>query len=341
VNVVIEIIVFFHNFESKIFKVHSMYLAPLNYDRYFKKVFSEPKIAKRFLEDFFDIVIDEIELLPTKHKITDNASVVEFDFRCKIKDNFVIIDMQQWYKTDIVKRFYMYHSMNTVLQLEKIPDKNIDLGDSKKKETKDYNEIIPVITLIWFADDNLNFTVDFVSYVLTDEMVIDFLRNKNLWKEENFIELMNVREKCLEVINNKTKKLDFLQQNKLIYAFQPNIVDNKKFSKYLQWFVFAEKTKNEDNEKSWFEEYKNDDIFKEIINRISTENFVQSDWDYITEQEDFTEKVKRYERVFVEEGAQGEKYKIAKEMKINGIEMNMISKCTGLTKAEIEKIEVV
>jgi len=315
-----------------------MYLAPLNYDRYFKKVFSEPKIAKRFLEDFFDIVIDEIELLPTKHKVTDSASVVEFDFRCKIKDNYVIIDMQQWYKTDIVKRFYMYHSMNTVLQLEKIPDKNIDLGDNKKKETKDYNEIIPVITFIWFADDNLNFTVDFVSYIMTSEMVHDFLRNKNLWKEENFVELMKEREKCLEVINNKTKKLDFLQQNKLIYAFQPNIFKNKKINKYFRWFDFAEKTKNEKNVKSWFEEYAKDDIFAEIINRISTEKFEQSDWDYITEQEDFTEKVKRYEKVFVEEGVSEGFHIVAKKMKENGIEPDMIAKCTGLTNVEIEKL---
>jgi len=38
-----------------------MYLAPLNYDRSFKKVFSDTRIAKRFLEDFFDVVIDEKE----------------------------------------------------------------------------------------------------------------------------------------------------------------------------------------------------------------------------------------------------------------------------------------
>jgi len=39
-----------------------MYLAPLNYDRYFKKVFSDTTIAKRFLEDFFDKEIQSIEL---------------------------------------------------------------------------------------------------------------------------------------------------------------------------------------------------------------------------------------------------------------------------------------
>jgi len=286
-----------------------MYLAPLNYDRYFKKVFSETKIAKRFLEDFFDISIDELEVLPTKHKITDNSTAVEFDFRCKIKDTYFIIDMQQWFKTDIVKRFYMYHSMNTVLQLEKMPDKSIDLeankqteNKHKKRDIKDYDRLIPVITLIWLADDNLNFKEDFVSYTMTSEAINDFIRNKNLWKHENIIELLVEREKCLEILNNKTKKLDFLQKNKLIYAFQPNIVKNTKYKKYSAWFELAEQTSNKLNEKAWFDKYLKDDIFVEIIKRINTETFIQEDWDYISNQEDFIEKVKRYEKVFIEEG---------------------------------------
>jgi hypothetical protein len=65
-----------------------MYLAPLNYDRYFKKIFSEPRFAKRFLEDFFDVTIESIEILATEHRVTDDASLVEFDFRCKIEPNF-------------------------------------------------------------------------------------------------------------------------------------------------------------------------------------------------------------------------------------------------------------
>ena len=44
------------------------YLAPLNYDRFFKKVFSDTKIAKRFLEDFFEFKIESIEVLPLDHK---------------------------------------------------------------------------------------------------------------------------------------------------------------------------------------------------------------------------------------------------------------------------------
>ncbi len=34
-----------------------MYVAPLNYDRYFKKVFSDEKIATAFLQDFLDVEI--------------------------------------------------------------------------------------------------------------------------------------------------------------------------------------------------------------------------------------------------------------------------------------------
>ena len=331
-----------------------MYLAPLNYDRYFKKVFSDKRIAQRFLEDFFDIKIDEFEELRTNYKITDDATAVEFDYRCRIGGNFVIIDMQQWFKSDIVKRFYMYHSMNTVLQLEKMPDKSIDLDDNTKKDMKDYDRLVPVITLIWLADDTLNFTDDFVSFTMTSETVHDFLRNKNLWREENMLELLAERAKCLGIIDNRTRKLDFLQKNKLIYAFQPNIIKNKKFSKYLPWFELADKTRNKLNEKGWFDEYLKDQIFVEIIKRINTETFVQSDWEYIDKNEDFREKAKRFEKVYIDEGIelgiekgiekgipQGEilkARKIAKEMKARGFQIDVIAELTNLSIEEIEKL---
>jgi hypothetical protein len=323
-----------------------MYLAPLNYDRYFKKVFSDIRIAKRFLEDFFDVEIQELQILPNKHKITDDASAVEFDFRCRIKDSFVIIDMQQWFKSDIVKRFYMYHSMNTVLQLERMPDKSIDLEDNKKRDIKDYDKLIPVITLIWLADDNLNFKEDFVSYTMTSEVVHDFLRNRNLWKEDNILELIAERGRCLEIINNKTKKLDFLQKNKLIYAFQTNIVKNRKFSKYLPWFELADKTRNKLNEKGWFDEYLKDDIFAEIIRRINTASFEQADWEYINDYEKFTEQVKRFESVFLEQGIemgidQGknrEKVDAALKGIAAGFSNDIIRIITGLSDEQIDEL---
>lgn len=87
-----------------------MFLAPLNYDRYFNKIFSDERIAKRFLEDFLETNITKIEMLKGKYRVTNNASLVEFDFRCKIDNTYVILDMQQWYKRDITQRFYLYNA---------------------------------------------------------------------------------------------------------------------------------------------------------------------------------------------------------------------------------------
>jgi len=168
-----------------------MYLAPLNYDRYFKKVFSDTSIAKRFLEDFFDTKIDQIELMTTYHKLTDDSVAVEFDFRCKIGEQFVIIDMQQWYKPDIVHRFYTYHCINTALQLENIQIKSIYLEEEKEKKIKDYSELLPVITLIWMVDDTLNFKDDYVIYTMTPEIIIEFLNSHLLWKNEKGVVLLS------------------------------------------------------------------------------------------------------------------------------------------------------
>ena len=90
-----------------------MYAAPLNLDLFFKKVFSDPVIAKAFLEAFFDVTIEEIELVRVKHRLTDSATIVEFDFRCKINGKYIIIEMQQAFRADVVKRFYVYHTLST------------------------------------------------------------------------------------------------------------------------------------------------------------------------------------------------------------------------------------
>ena len=40
-----------------------MYLAPINYHRFFVKVFSDERIARKFLEDFLDVEIQEFQVL--------------------------------------------------------------------------------------------------------------------------------------------------------------------------------------------------------------------------------------------------------------------------------------
>jgi len=127
-----------------------------------------------------------------------------------------------------------------------------------------------------------------------------------------------------------------LQKNKLIYAFQPNIVKNQKYSKYLDWFELAEKTQNKLNEKNWFDKYLKDEIFAEIIKRINTEKFEQADWDYINNQSDFIEKVKRFEQVFIDEGFElGMEKGIEKGIE-NGIEKGIKK---GIEKGVFETVK--
>ncbi|MDM8552252.1 hypothetical protein QUF72_19355, partial [Desulfobacterales bacterium HSG2] len=210
-----------------------MYLAPLNYDRFFKKVFSDPEISRRFLEDFLGTEIESIEILKEKHAVTDDAAFVEFDFRCKIRDGYVIVDMQQWYKPDVAQRFYLYHALNTGLQLEKLPKKRIALDKTERRivKVKDYRNLEPVCTLIWMVDDALKFDSDYVAFRMAPEIVIRFVENEKLWNTREIRDIMRQRAEALRIMSNRTKHLDFLPSNRLVFAFQKNIVKNRKMEK--------------------------------------------------------------------------------------------------------------
>ncbi|MGE5340837.1 MAG: hypothetical protein ACM3SY_05070 [Candidatus Omnitrophota bacterium] len=330
-----------------------MYLAPLNYDRFFKKVFSDPEIAKKFLEDFLDETIEEFEMLNGQHRITDDTRIVEFDYRCKIKGAYVIIDMQQWYKRDIGQRYYLYHALNTGLQLEKLPDKNLitDRDTLTLKEVKDYRSLEPVMTLIWMAADNMHLKENYVSYCMTPELVVDFIRNNKLWRKPDIIELLKERASILDVLHNKNKGMSFLSLNRLIFLLQRNIVKNKPHTRYERWFTFAERTRNDKNNEQDFEEYKNDPIFSEIMRRLNHNELKPDDIVYIADEKKLWEGVERLERGFYEDGKkegiaigieevkrEGIKLKsltIAKELLNNGISIDIIIKTTGLTQEEI------
>ena len=271
-----------------------MYLAPLNYDRFFKKVFSKKNIAKAFLEDFLDIKIIEIEILKKKNFITDNAIPVEFDYRCKLDNGeHIIIEMQQWYKTDIVKRFYLYHTLSSSLQLENLEEKvvSVDIETGKYIKDKLYNDLKPAITLIWMVDDDLGFKEDFVTYQMGVEDLINFVKDNKLWTKP-FEEILAERQRVLELENNETKGLNFLSENKLIFIFQKNIVKNLKKGKknniknkrYAKWFEFAFKTKNKKNRKTDFNDFKTDKTFTDIMHLLLKDRLTQEEIKYITKE---------------------------------------------------------
>ena len=150
--------------------------------------------------------------------------------------------MQQWYKPDVVYRFYTYHCLNTALQLENLPVKQILLANGKFKDVKNYSLLEPVITLIWMVDDNLGFTDDYISYTMLPEKAGRFFEETEIWKNKDIEKRI---KEILDINNNNKKGLKFLQKNRLIFAFQKNVVKNKKFTKYLAWFTLAEKTRND------------------------------------------------------------------------------------------------
>jgi len=342
-----------------------MYLAPLNYDRFFRKVFSDPRISQRFLEDFLDVEIEEFQILDDKHRITDDASIVEFDFRCKINGAYVIVDMQQWYKRDIGQRFYLYHALNTGLQLDKIPEKFIvtDADTRQLKKIKDYSALEPVLTLVWMVDDSLGFRENFVSYVMTPELVIDFIRDEKLWHKPDIREILEKRAEAMEALQNQVKGLSFISSNRLIFLLQGNIVKNKSNTRYERWFTFAERSKKANNVKKDFDEFKGDEIFTEIIRRLNKSKLEAEDLVYIEDQKKYWEGVNRLEQGFYNEGKkdgeregikkgikkgiiegikEGEKNKareMAKKLKEKGNDISFIADISGLTPDEIDKLK--
>ncbi len=340
-----------------------MYLAPLNYDRYFKKVFSDERIVKRFLEDFLEKPITMIERLPEKHQVTDDASIVEFDYRCQIEDTFVIVDMQQWYKPDLVQRFYLYHALNTGLQLETLPKERFVLNHKtqQSRKVRDYAALAPVLTMIWMVEDSLRFKENYVAYTMTPELVTDFIHNERLWQNPELTELLKERQHVLQVCDNPSKRLDFLAKNRLIFMFQLNIVKHPKAKKYERWFRFAEKCRNHDNTAEDFAEFGDDEIFEEMMRRLNKSTLKDDDYEYIENEDEMWAEVERLERGYFNEGlqqglkqglqqgrAEGEakgeakaKRNLARQMLSEGLPLAMVAKITGLSEAEIFNKELV
>ncbi|MEO0042092.1 MAG: hypothetical protein RL329_1540 [Bacteroidota bacterium] len=332
------------------------YLAPLNYDRFFKRVFSHDHIAKRFLEDFLQVKIEEFQRLPEENRVTDDAAKVIFDYRCKINGQYVTIDMQQWYKTDVVRRFYLYHAVNTVLQMETMQNKTVFMKSGLNITVKDYQDLAPVLTVIWMVDDILHFkNENYVTYKLLPEAVEVFLADNILWNlktvtKQTLKPLLEKRKQILKIMQNKHKDLEFMGKNKIYFLFQHNIVKSQEIKPYRRWFDFAERTRNENNTEADFESYTSDPVFADIIRIINRQKLTEEDFSYIKSEAKHAEQIQRFidgeqkkGRVEgrlegIEEGKIEGKIEVAQVLKKQGISFEIIALSTGLSIAEIEQL---
>ncbi len=270
-----------------------MYVASLNLDLFFKKVFSNKRIAKKFLEDILNLQIAEIKILSTDYRISDEAVIVKFDFRCKIHGKYVVIEMQQRYKIDVIKRFYLYHIVSTAVQLETLKPITVTKLNGETYTEKNYSGLRPVITLIWMVDDVLGFEEDYIAFTTLPEVAKDFITDADLW-EKPLESILEEREKTLKIIQNDTKGLDFFAQNRLIYIFQKNIVKNKRInSPYYKWFDFANISRNSDNKEGDFLKFKEDKDMAEVINRLRKDKLSPDEFKYVSDLMNYEILLKR------------------------------------------------
>lgn len=187
----------------------------------------------------------------------------------------------------------------------------------------------------------MGFKEDFVSFSLLPDDLMKFIQAASFWENNNSEASAKERKRILDILSNKTKQIDFLSKNKLVYIFQKNIVKNQSNSKYFAWFEFAEKTKDENNVKDDFEKYETDKIFKEIMKRINKEVLQEEDFQYITDYAQFREEFRVHEEsVYKNAWREGKEIGREEGKEIGREEGKEIGKELGYHQATFEFIKV-
>jgi hypothetical protein len=119
-----------------------MYLAPLNYDRFFKRVFSHEHIAKRFLEDFLNVTITDSEkyhkwfrfVEKTRYKENESADFDEF------KKDEVFLDIMRLISKEEMNSEDLKYLESEELSLEEIERYNEGVRNEGRKEGEKIGE---------------------------------------------------------------------------------------------------------------------------------------------------------------------------------------------------------
>ncbi len=246
-----------------------MYLAPLNYDRFFRKVFSDANIARRFFEDFLDVKISKLNILPSQYSMIDETPIVELNFFCLIKSAPLVVKLHQWSQSDVEQLFCTYNPL--------APNMHESINHDGKK--------LPTISIIWLVHAK-PFDDDYMKYGFASENLMSLFLDDELWKPENFKKLLKMRNELTNRSINKPINEKRLGSKRLIYVSQQNVIRNKKSSKYYNWFEFAQKTLEKVADKSAYDKYRKDKIFCEVINYLESS----------LKESDCMEYIKNYEK---------------------------------------------
>lgn len=100
--------------------------------------------------------------------------------------------------------------------------------------------------------------------------------------------------------------------------------------------------KTKKNQKSDFEKFENDELFSDLMRRIGKEILTEDDFSYIVNYEEYTERVKRYDRGIFKEGEKiGMEKGIHETVKngiLAGLSNEVIKLMTKLTDEQIDSI---
>ncbi len=272
-------------------------------------------IVNSVLKDSGFEEVHNLEIL-NPHNLSENINLKEsiLDVKAITKDNKkIIIEIQLSGNIDFVKRIHYYISKNIVSEV------------SKNEEYKIINHIISI--------NLLNFNLDF---------------------GDN-----GKPHRCFKLIDTEdiNVSLDMIQMHileipRFINILNNSSIDDIKKNKILSWIDFFTAKDFNDDEKDKLKEANN--IMSKVIDKY--ERFISSKEEMevynardaflygqtvMLEYEREEGKKEGIEIGFqqgIEKGIEKEKYSLARNMKKENMDINLISKLTGLSLDEIEKL---
>ena len=254
------------------------------------------------LSDFNFEEVKDLEIIDP-YNLSENIDLKEsiIDIKAKTKDNqTVIIEIQLCGNMDFVKRIFYYISKNIVNEL---------------KEGEDYKKLPRIISI-----NLLNFNLDF-----GDE---------------------GKPHRCFKLIDTKNHNidLDFIQMHiieakRFIEIIEKSTLDELKKNKLLTWMKFFTSKNLKAIEKELMEA---NPIMTKVIEeykRFTSDDKLMRAYDardaFLLGQKMM---LSREREEGIKEGIEKRNYTIAKSMKKDGADINLISKYTGLTIKEIKKL---